>query len=310
MTTATVIRTVSAGSTSTSTSSPTSISSPTPTPTATTTTTTTTNTTNTTPTTNTTTTTTTNSASTLPSPISPPATAPVLEHLLLQIALPLPLPQTDRAALLHRHLTCLKLLYEKAQRTHNDIHGAIQQYQQLVLTTHARVASAKNALMLATCTSPQTSFPFPPRGSTTGQQQQPRSNASSRASSPPTTPGAFYPSPRRGLHFPRRARADSDVDAHGIHTSAVASDLDRTNSSSSSNGLTNGYTSNTTTTDDSEDSEMARVQQLRREHADLGRRLSQLLIDKAAAEEAKKRLGDGLNQARARIREIERILAE
>ncbi|KAG0284401.1 hypothetical protein BGZ98_005934, partial [Dissophora globulifera] len=194
-----------------------------------------------------------------------------------------------------------------AQRTHNDIHGAIQQYQQLVLTTHARVASAKNALMLATCTSPQTSFPFPPRA--TGQQQ-PRSNASSRASSPPTTPGAFCPSPRRGLHFPRRTRADSDVDAHGIHTSAVASDLDRTNSSSSSNGHANGYTSNTKTTDDSEDSEMARVQQLRREHADLGRRLSQLLIDKAAAEEAKKRLGDGLNQARARIREIERILAE
>ncbi|KAF9347584.1 hypothetical protein BGX26_000946 [Mortierella sp. AD094] len=56
--------------------------------------------------------------------------------------------------------------------------------------------------------------------------------------------------------------------------------------------------------------EEARLKLLGQEHENLGRKLTQLLKDKAAAEETKKRMNDGLLKAKARIKELERKLGE
>ncbi|KAF9540404.1 hypothetical protein EC957_004350 [Mortierella hygrophila] len=58
-----------------------------------------------------------------------------------------------------------------------------------------------------------------------------------------------------------------------------------------------------------EDAE-TRLDKLGHQHATLGGRLSQLLRDKAAAENVKKRLNDGLLRAKARIKAIEDKLEE
>ncbi|KAF9957379.1 hypothetical protein BGZ72_001869 [Mortierella alpina] len=60
---------------------------------------------------------------------------------------------------------------------------------------------------------------------------------------------------------------------------------------------------------DQETREM-QMTKLKQQHADLGGRLSQLLRDKAAAEETKKRLNDGLLRTKARMKEIERRLGK
>ncbi|KAF8922933.1 hypothetical protein BGZ58_003563 [Dissophora ornata] len=52
------------------------------------------------------------------------------------------------------------------------------------------------------------------------------------------------------------------------------------------------------------------LRRLEQEHAELGLRLSQVLRDKAEAEETKKRLSDEVVRARSRIREIEQKLSE
>jgi molecular chaperone GrpE (heat shock protein) len=60
---------------------------------------------------------------------------------------------------------------------------------------------------------------------------------------------------------------------------------------------------------DPETKEM-QLAKLKQQHAELGGRLSQLLRDKAAAEETKKRLSDGLLRTKARMKEIERRLGK
>ena len=60
---------------------------------------------------------------------------------------------------------------------------------------------------------------------------------------------------------------------------------------------------------DQETKEM-QLAKLKQQHAELGGRLSQLLRDKAAAEETKKRLNDGLLRTKARMKEIERRLGK
>ncbi|KAF9197605.1 hypothetical protein BGZ49_001883 [Haplosporangium sp. Z 27] len=59
-----------------------------------------------------------------------------------------------------------------------------------------------------------------------------------------------------------------------------------------------------------EEDEETRLKRLEKEHAELGSKLTQLLRDKAAAEETKKRMNDGLLKAKARIKEIEHILEQ
>ncbi|KAF9896480.1 hypothetical protein BX616_007377, partial [Lobosporangium transversale] len=52
------------------------------------------------------------------------------------------------------------------------------------------------------------------------------------------------------------------------------------------------------------------LKRLEQEHVDLGLKLSQVLRDKAEAEETKKRLSDYIARAKSRIKEIERRLQE
>jgi len=52
------------------------------------------------------------------------------------------------------------------------------------------------------------------------------------------------------------------------------------------------------------------LHRLEQEHVDLGLKLSQVLRDKAEAEETKKRLNDYMLRAKTRIREIESKLCE
>ncbi|KAG0328687.1 hypothetical protein BG004_002481, partial [Podila humilis] len=52
------------------------------------------------------------------------------------------------------------------------------------------------------------------------------------------------------------------------------------------------------------------LQELEQEHIDLGLRLSQVLRDKAEAEETKKRLNDYMVKAKSRIKDIEQRLRE
>lgn len=52
------------------------------------------------------------------------------------------------------------------------------------------------------------------------------------------------------------------------------------------------------------------LERLEQEHVALGLKLSQLLREKAEAEETKKKLGDSMKRSKARVREIERKLGE
>ncbi|KAG0042323.1 hypothetical protein BGZ90_009433 [Linnemannia elongata] len=52
------------------------------------------------------------------------------------------------------------------------------------------------------------------------------------------------------------------------------------------------------------------LERLEQEHVELGLKLSQVLRDKAEAEETKKRLNDYMMRAKSRIREIEQKLSE
>lgn len=62
--------------------------------------------------------------------------------------------------------------------------------------------------------------------------------------------------------------------------------------------------------EEEEDDPETRLDKLGNQHAILGGQLSQLLRDKAAAEDVKKRLNDGLLRAKARIKAIEDKLGE
>jgi predicted nuclease with TOPRIM domain len=52
------------------------------------------------------------------------------------------------------------------------------------------------------------------------------------------------------------------------------------------------------------------LERLEQEHVELGLKLSQVLRDKAEAEETKKRLNDYMMRAKSRIKEIEQKLSE
>ncbi|KAF8927767.1 hypothetical protein EDD21DRAFT_355593 [Dissophora ornata] len=191
----------------------------------------------------------------LPSPTSPLMTTPLLDLLLLRDTHPIPdgkLSDSDRADLSHE-LDQLKVLSAEAQQTYLTVHASIQQYQQLVLSTHAQVAAAKQALVQA-------------------------SNTLSRTSSPPSTPRPSSPLGRSDSYTnPDTPRASCDSD-NATHSASQEDE--------------------------------ARLRKLGEQHVDLGNRLSHLLRDKAAEEETKKRLNDGLVKAKARIKEIEQKLDE
>lgn len=52
------------------------------------------------------------------------------------------------------------------------------------------------------------------------------------------------------------------------------------------------------------------LERLEQDHEALGLKLSQLLREKAEAEETKKKLGDSMKRSKARVRDIERKLGE
>ncbi|KAG0354996.1 hypothetical protein BGZ54_001352 [Gamsiella multidivaricata] len=159
-----------------------------------------------------------------------------------------PIPEgklTDSArAQLESELEQIRKTSTESQEAYNAAHAAIPTYQQLVLTTHAQVAAAKQAVLQAKGIS--------------------SSNSSSASSSSSTSNASSPPSPSSPLN----------------------------------NGL-------------GQDAEHEqRVQKLEQEHVELGLKLSQVLRDKAEAEETKKRLNDYMTRAKSRIREIEQKLRE
>ncbi|KAG0044009.1 hypothetical protein BGZ89_006218 [Linnemannia elongata] len=140
----------------------------------------------------------------LPSPGSP---FPLLDYNFSPIpAGPL---SPDARAQLQNELDQIRKCSAESQTAYNAAHASIPSYQQLVLTTHAQVAAAKQADLL------------------------------------------------------------SGIQAHGQN-----------------------------------------LERLEQEHVELGLKLSQVLRDKAEAEETKKRLNDYMMRAKSRIREIEQKLSE
>ncbi|KAF8950995.1 hypothetical protein BGZ46_004207 [Entomortierella lignicola] len=157
-----------------------------------------------------------------------------------------PLPKgpltTDDRLRLQRELEQIKKTTNESQAAYKAAHASIPAFQQLVLTTHAQVAAAKQAVLQA-------------KGITSSALS---SNSSSNSSSCSTSP----PSPSSPL--------ENQSDSEGVQY----------------------------------------LRKLEQEHVDLGIKLSQVLRDKAEAEETKKRLNDYIIRAKSRIKEIERKLLE
>lgn len=124
------------------------------------------------------------------------------------------------------------------QLAYNTAHASIPTYQQLVLTTHAQVAAAKQAVLKAKGIS--------------------SSNASSTSNSASPSNASSPPSPSSPLG----------------------------------------------------EQQQSSLRELEQEHIELGLRLSQVLRDKAEAEETKKRLNDYILKAKSRIKELEQRLRE
>ncbi|KAG0364840.1 hypothetical protein BGZ54_007104 [Gamsiella multidivaricata] len=285
----------------------------------------------------------TNINSQLPSPTSPTATtfvsnttteASQILHKLLR-ALPPSAPvlegRTSSSSTteqdLREELDNLKQLSTEAQQTYMIVHGLIQQYQQLVLSTHAQVAAAKQALIHARGTLSSSSSSsstsslssqyyagqsYPQQQRQHQQHQQGYSSTSSGTSSPPLSPpssgwsraGSFsstfnYLSPTstsQNYSFP------DGVPSHHQHQYSHHHQHQYPD-----HHQQHPYPEHYQQHQHEDDEE--RVRRLSQEHTDLGYRLSQLLRDKAAAEETKKRLNDGLVKVKARIREIGQTLA-
>ncbi|KAI1306750.1 hypothetical protein EDD11_004676 [Mortierella claussenii] len=234
----------------------------------------------------------------------------------------------------------LKSLVRQAQENSLQVHASIQQFQQLVLSTHAQVAAAKQSLIQARGTmSNSSSFmnsgPCSPTGSATGTGLRPRggsldmgqarngdrhasrnghendyengnrngnetrnlySNASSRASS--------SSSPGSPMSMPSRSRSDSFSSHPFLSTYQHDPYHHHHDDQQHQHHLHEGI-------DEEEDmTEELRLRRLSQEHAELGCRLSSLLMDKASAEDTKKKLNDGMNKAKARIKDLERVLGE
>ncbi|KAG0040957.1 hypothetical protein BGZ82_005508 [Podila clonocystis] len=152
-----------------------------------------------------------------------------------------PLPSgvlsNDARAQLQGELDHIRQSVLETQLAYNTAHASIPTYQQLVLTTHAQVAAAKQAVLKAKGVSSSSS------------------NASSSSNSASPSNASSPPSP------------SSPLDQQGL-------------------------------------------QELEQEHIELGLRLSQVLRDKAEAEETKKRLNDYMLKAKSRIKELEQRLRE
>ncbi|KAF9284286.1 hypothetical protein BGZ68_004790, partial [Mortierella alpina] len=137
----------------------------------------------------------------------------------------------------------------ESQLAYNAAHASIPTYQQLVLTTHAQVAAAKQAVLHA-------------KGiSSSGSSSTTNSSSTSNASSPP--------SPSSPLNNHLNQDMLKSVEEHERN-----------------------------------------LQRLEQEHVELGLKLSQVLRDKAEAEETKKRLNDYMIRAKSRIKELEQKLRE
>ncbi|KAG0096695.1 hypothetical protein BGZ93_004134 [Podila epicladia] len=169
----------------------------------------------------------------------------------------------------------LRTLLADTQRFYQIVQGSIPTFQQLVLTTHAQVAAAKRTLMQARgiCSPSNTSSPT-------------TMSAYSWPSSACTSPSPSSPAMSR-------AESCSSVLPHY------------------------GATDNENTDQDDSISPLGMLldpqsilERLEQEHVALGLKLSQLLREKAEAEETKKRLGDSMKRSKARVREIERRLGE
>ncbi|KAF9940440.1 hypothetical protein BGZ67_007576 [Mortierella alpina] len=303
------------------------------------------------------------SARTLPL-IPSPTSLCELSHLVLDSCLS-PLPEaegelTDQ----DRHRLCealanLRETSTQAQQAYLAVHASIQQYQQLVLSTHAQVAAAKHSLMQArgiitspsattattTTTSSSSSFTSSSTSSTSLISAASSSNISSNASTPPLSPiSPISPIERHPYslsttkdvrdHPPTGYHQNPDLlnpnstqcphpplhppPAHHHHHHHYATDAANRGTSEPRKEATTTMMMMTTTTEpeppqereqDPETKEM-RLAKLKQQHAELGGRLSQLLRDKAAAEETKKRLNDGLLRTKARMKEIERRLGK
>ncbi|KAF9103064.1 hypothetical protein BGX29_003861 [Mortierella sp. GBA35] len=205
-----------------------------------------------------------------PSPLSPTTISPSLSLLTSPVSatildpihyfslmIPEGAPTAEERQELARELAEIHEATVEARQACTAVHGSIQQYQQLVLSTHAQVAAAKLALVQA-------------RELVSKEEDESDGDATTTSSG------------RNANSFD-----DSDSPSSSSSSSSPSSDVD----------------------DEDEDME-TRLDKLGERHAILGRQLSQLLRDKAAAEETKKRLNDGLLRAKARIKAIELKLGE
>ncbi|KAF9334079.1 hypothetical protein BG006_002743 [Podila minutissima] len=190
-----------------------------------------------------------------------------------------PLPDGPLSAQARRQLEQerdqLRTLLADTQRVYQIVQGSIPTFQQLVLTTHAQVAAAKRTLMQARgiCSTSTTSSPT-------------SMSAYSWPSSTCTSPSPSSPAMSRAQSF-------SSVQPH-----CEATDNENTNQDDSISPLGTLL-----------DPQLI-LERLEQEHVALGLKLSQLLREKAEAEETKKRLGDSMKRSKARVREIERRLGE
>ncbi|KAF9183932.1 hypothetical protein BGZ51_003677 [Haplosporangium sp. Z 767] len=259
----------------------------------------------------------------LPSPISPTSIAissGSLNPFILALDQLKSLPTTDNSTLsepqtrtrLEQELQQIRTSSTQVQQTYHTVHASIQEYQQLVLSTHAQVAEAKRALIKA-------------RESLSQFQSQSWSNSSSSNSSIPTSTSSPPLSCRTTstTNFASSSTPPASKNSHPRPNSLPAEK--GSNTLSGRNIEANQPQREKEGNEDDERTEadvtlhqqqqllrdkIARVRQMEQEHAELGRRLSQLLSDKAEAEETKKQLSDALWKARARIKDIERRLRE
>ncbi|KAF9422538.1 hypothetical protein BGZ76_003764, partial [Entomortierella beljakovae] len=219
-----------------------------------------------------------------------PATTPIAEKAEGEVG-GIQLSQTpeQERVQLESELEQLKQLSFEAEQTYKIIHATIQEYQQLVLSTHAQVAAAKKSLLLVQGSGGGGAGGG---GGTNNHNHNNHntvcSNESSRASSPPASPVLKSISTSNSLSM------------------SISMTLSAPCSRSDSYPLMSPPLPNSMIEGDEDD--MDEETRLKRQHADLGRKLTSLLREKAAAEETKKRMNDGLLKAKARIKELEQSL--
>ncbi|KAF9318300.1 hypothetical protein BG003_011532 [Podila horticola] len=190
-----------------------------------------------------------------------------------------PLPEGPLSAQARHQLELerdqLRALLTDTQRIYQTVQGSIPTFQQLVLTTHAQVAAAKRALMQARgiCSPSTTSSPT-------------SMSAYSWPSSACTSPSPSSPAMSRAQSYsnalPQYGTTDNENPNQDGDSTSLGMLLDP----------------------------QLILERLEQDHVALGVKLSQLLREKADAEETKKRLGDSMKRSKARVREIERRLGE